>query len=176
VAVSRLDDPDFEQFVTAQLPRLLAVARVLTGNDHDAWDVVQDSLARVGARWSHIANRGDPFWYARRAVVNQNANRLRRRGRETLLSDPPDRGMPFETDADGFEHAWLEAALARLSKQQRAAVVLAYLEDLSVAEIAELLGCSTSAAKTHLARGRSALRAAVPDPQRPRPCSRARPR
>ena len=158
----RLDDPDFEQFVTAQLPRLLALARVLTGNDHDAWDLVQDSLARVGSRWSHILNRTEPYSYARKTVVNQNLNRLRRRNRETLLSSPPDRGLSVDTAADGFEHAWLESALRRLSKRQRAAVVLAYMEDQSVAQIAEVLGCSTSAAKTHLTRGREALRAAAP--------------
>ncbi len=160
--MSRLDGPGFEEFVTAQLPRLLALAKVLTGNDHDAWDLVQDSLARVGSRWSKIINRGDPFWYARKTLINQNINRLRRRNRETLLPCPPDRALPVEMTVDGFEHAWLESALRRLSKRQRAAVVLAYLEDQSVAEIAELLGCSPSAAKTHLARGREVLRAAAP--------------
>ncbi|MDQ3485881.1 MAG: SigE family RNA polymerase sigma factor [Actinomycetota bacterium] len=161
MTVSRLDDPGFEQFVKAQLPRLLAVARVLTGNDHDAWDLVQDSLARVGSRWSHINNRDDPFAYARKTLVNQNLNRARRGRRETLLSNPPDQQAPVDA-ARGFEHAWLESALRKLSRQQRAAVVLAYMEDQSVAQIAEALGCSTSAAKTHLARGRRALRAAAP--------------
>ncbi len=160
--MSRLNAPGFEEFVTAQLPRLLGLAKVLTGNDHDAWDLVQDSLARVGSRWSKITNRGDPFWYARKTLINQNLNRLRRRNRETLLPTLPDRGLPVEMSVGGFEHAWLESALGRLSKRQRAAVVLAYLEDQSVAEIAALLGCSASAAKTHLARGREVLRAAAP--------------
>jgi len=160
--VSRLDDPGFEQFVGAQLPRLLALARVLTGNEHDAWDLVQDSLARVGSRWSHINNRDDPFAYVRKSLVNQNLNRARRGRRETLLANPPDQQAPVEA-ASGFEHAWLESAIRKLSRQQRAAVVLAYMEDQSVAQIAETLGCSQSAAKTHLARGRQALRAAVPN-------------
>jgi RNA polymerase sigma factor (sigma-70 family) len=70
-------------------------------------------------------------------------------------STPAGDGQPAELDP------WLDAALARLPARQRAAVALAYLEDLPVDDIAKALGCAVSTAKTHLARGRDALRRAA---------------
>jgi RNA polymerase sigma-70 factor (sigma-E family) len=153
---------DFEEFATADLPRLMRVARVLTGNDHDAADIVQDCLARMGARWSDSKPIGNPHAYARATLVNLNVSRLRRFKRELLVRHVP------EPEPTGGVHAaaldpWLESALAALPARQRAAVALAYLEDLPVADIATALGCAVSTAKTHLARGRGALQRAATD-------------
>jgi RNA polymerase sigma-70 factor (sigma-E family) len=150
---------DFEEFATADLPRLMRIARVLTGNDHDAADLVQDCLARMGSRWSDAKPIANPHAYARAALVNLNVSRLRRFRRERLVRSVPERSAtPAEVDS---LDPWLETAVRRLPSRQRAAVALAYLEDMPVAEIATSLGCSESAAKTHLARGRAALQRAA---------------
>ena len=66
----------------AQLPGLLGYARALSGNDHDAWDLVQECLVRIGVRWSRIDRDGNPAAYARTTLVRLNVDRMRRRGRE----------------------------------------------------------------------------------------------
>jgi RNA polymerase sigma-70 factor (sigma-E family) len=152
--------PEFEEYATADLPRLMRIARVLTGNDHDAADLVQDCLAKMGRRWSDGAPIANPHAYARATLVNLNVSRLRRVRREWLV-----RSVPEPEAVDLVQTAsldpWLEAALAALPVRQRAAVALAYLEDLQVDDIAKALGCAVSTAKTHLARGREALKRAA---------------
>jgi RNA polymerase sigma-70 factor (sigma-E family) len=148
---------EFEEFAAADLPRLMRLAVGLVGNEHDAADLVQDCLARMGLRWGNGSTISNPHAYARATLVNLNVSRVRRLRRELLVRTVPDRPGLDLAGAGGLD-AWLEQALRRLPRRQRAAVCLAYLEDMPVSEIADALGCSVSAAKTHLARGRSALR------------------
>jgi RNA polymerase sigma-70 factor (sigma-E family) len=149
----------FEAFARAEGPRLMRLARLLCGNEHDAWDVTQETLIRLGRRWRSIDADRNPGAYARKCLVNVNRNRLRRHSRELLMPAVPDRGDD-QSLAEGPD-AWLDEALQRLPFKQRAAVTLAYYEDLPVRDIATVLDCSISAVKTHLARGRQALRSAA---------------
>jgi RNA polymerase sigma-70 factor (sigma-E family) len=151
---------DFEEFAAADTPRLLRIARVLTGNDHDAADLVQDCLSRMGMRWGNPRKISNPHAYARATLVNLNISRVRRFSRELLVHTVPEHETGTMSAGDGLD-PWLDLALKRLPRRQRAAVALAYLEDQSVTDIAEVLGCSVSAAKTHLARGRAALQRAA---------------
>ncbi len=150
-----MPDPAFEEFVAAETPRLLRVAYGLTGDHHDAWDLVQESLVRVGTRWRRLAD-GNPGGYAHTTLVRLNIDRYRRRRRELPFRDPPDRECPVTLD-EGIDPELLEA-LGTLSSQQRAAVVLRTIGDLDHAEIAVRLGCSTPTARTHLMRGLARLR------------------
>jgi RNA polymerase sigma-70 factor (sigma-E family) len=150
----------FEAFARAEGPRLVRLARLLCGNDHDAWDVVQETLIRIGRRWRSIDSERNPSAYARKCLINVNRNRMRRLGREVLVESVPERIDDSRDSVDGPD-AWLDAALQRLPWKQRAAVTLAYYEDLPVHDISVVLDCSVSAVKTHLARGRQALRAAA---------------
>ncbi len=147
----------FEEFAEAEMARLLGLARVLTGNDHDAWDLTQDCLIRVGSRWSHVDADGNPGAYARTAMVRLNLNRLRRLRREWLTSDPPETRVAAEVDAVG-DAAWLDAVLGTLPARQRTAIALRYLQDMSLAQIAEAMSCSTGTVKSQLSRGLQRLR------------------
>lgn len=156
----------FEAFAAAETRRLLTLARVLTGNEHDAWDLTQETLVQVGLRWSRVDQSRNPHGYARTSLVRLNLNRLRKLRREWLTSSPDDHtstrsstGLP--AGIDGMD-AWLDDALQALPARQRAAVVLRHLEDLPLADIADALGCSTGSVKTHLSRGLAALRKAAP--------------
>lgn len=149
------DVPDgFEAFVEAETPRLLGLAHALTGNPHDAWDLVQEALVRVGTRWRRLAD-GSPGGYARTTLVRLNVDRTRRLRRE-VPGTVPDRPTPVV--ADTALEPWLHDALASLTPQQRAAVVLRVLEDLDHEGVAALLGCSAGTARTHLSRGLARIR------------------
>src|SRR5687767_1659886 len=105
------EDPEFVSFVDAQLPGLLGYARVLTGNDHDAWDLVQECLVRIGLKWSRIDREGNPVGYARTTLVRLNIDRMRRGGRERPVELVPD--STVDEPVAGIE-PWLLAALRSL--------------------------------------------------------------
>lgn len=147
----------FEEFAAAEMSRLLGLARILTGNDHDAWDLTQDCLIRVGSRWNHVDADRNPGAYARTTMVRLNLNRLRRLRREWLTSEPPETRVAAQADAVG-DAAWLDDVLRTLPARQRTAIALRYLQDLSVGQIAEAMGCSTGTVKSQLSRGLQRLR------------------
>ncbi|MGW7614081.1 SigE family RNA polymerase sigma factor [Streptomyces sp. NPDC054766] len=155
------DSGDFAAYAGAAWPRLVRTAHLLTGDFHDAEDLVQITLAKVYARWRRIPS-DDVDFYVRRSLVNNNISRTRkRRVAQLLMPFVPERAHqrdPGHAEAV-TQRAALDAALAALSTRQRAVLVLRYWEDLGEAETAQLLGCSVGTVKTHARRGLQALRA-----------------
>ncbi|AZM46502.1 SigE family RNA polymerase sigma factor [Streptomyces sp. WAC 06738] len=152
---------EFAEFAAAAWPRLVRTAHMLTGDFHEAEDLVQTTLAKVYARWQRVP-RDEPHTYVRRALVNNNLSRIRKRRVVHLL-------MPFLPEpvhpaalgghAELTEHrAAITQALATLPPRQRTVMVLRYFEDLSDQEIATVLNCSLGTIKTHARRGLDALR------------------
>jgi RNA polymerase sigma-70 factor (sigma-E family) len=150
---------EFDDFVRTRSVSLLRVAYLLTGDRHAAEDLLQEVLEQVYVRWRRV--RTTPEAYARRALVNRAANRWRRRARrpESALGDL-DPSTPDATDDVALREA-VVTALRAVPPRQRAAVVLRYLEDLSVAETAAALDCSEGAVKSHTSRGLAKLREAL---------------
>ncbi|MDP2773020.1 MAG: sigma-70 family RNA polymerase sigma factor [Nocardioides sp.] len=150
-------DASYEEFAGAATQRLLGLAFALTGDPHDAWDLTQATLARVGERWlrSGAAPLADPAAYARTVMVRLNIDRIRRLRRELLPGSTPD---SLVVEVTGEVDAWLVEALATLSPRQRTAVALRFVEDLDVAGVAERMGCSVGTAKSHLSRGTDRLK------------------
>lgn len=144
----------FAEFVEAETPRLLGLGYALTGSRHDAWDLAQEALTRVGLRWQRLAHQ-QPGGYARTTLVRLHLKQAGRRRRE-VVGDVPEREAPVVLDET--VSPWLLDALARLTPKQRAAVVLRTVEDLDHAAIAERLGCSVGTARSHLSRGLAAVR------------------
>jgi RNA polymerase sigma-70 factor (sigma-E family) len=142
---------EFERFAEAELPRLLGFGRALTGTHHDAWDLAQEALARIGLRWSRFSRDGNPAAYVRTTMVRLNIDRLRRLRRETPVERIPD--YLVIDSAGGPVDPWLVAALATLTPKQRTAVVLRYVLDLDLAGIAREMECAVGTAKSHLSRG-----------------------
>lgn len=156
---------DFASYVAARGPALLRLAYVLTGNDADAQDVVQDALSRALPRWERVTAADDPDAYVRRMVVNAHVSWWRKfRRRESPVQEVvlPGTG-PGADDVtavrQGNDELW--AACARLPRDQRVAVVLRYYEQLSFAEIASLTGVAEATARSRVHRGLGALRTAM---------------
>ncbi|HEU5038381.1 MAG TPA: sigma-70 family RNA polymerase sigma factor [Nocardioides sp.] len=148
-------DQDFRDFVAAQTRPLLGFAHALTANPHDAWDLTQETLARIGERWGRT-RFDEPAAYARTVMVRLNIDRLRRLRRELPLLRGPSEEVAVELV--GETDAWLVEALATLSPRQRTALALRYVEDLDVRTIAERMGCSEGTVKSQLSRGTERLR------------------
>jgi RNA polymerase sigma-70 factor (sigma-E family) len=133
--------PDFESYMHARLPHLIKFGCALTADEHAAADLVQDALARVLVRWSRV--HGDPEPYIRRTMVNRSISIWRKLGREIVTDRVPD--LPVE--GSGHDEA-LFAALRHLPARQRAVIALRYLEDLTEAETARVLGCAVGTVKS----------------------------
>jgi RNA polymerase sigma-70 factor (sigma-E family) len=153
--MDRSTDGDFREFVAAQTRPLLGLAHALTANPHDAWDLTQETLARLGERWGRT-RMDEPAAYARTVMVRLNIDRIRRLRRELPLLGTPSEDAPVELV--GETDAWLVEALATLSPRQRTALALRYVEDLDVRGIAERMGCSEGTVKSQLSRGTERLR------------------
>jgi RNA polymerase sigma-70 factor (sigma-E family) len=155
---------DFDEFVAVELPRLLGLARALSRDEHDAWDLVQETLARIGTRWSRLDHGHATAAYARTTLVRLNIDRLRRLRREWPTGRIGDR--PVEPPSVDGVDPWLADALRSLPPRQRTAVVLRFAEDLDLAAIADHMGCSVGTVKSHLSRGLERLRQCVPPDRR----------
>jgi RNA polymerase sigma-70 factor (sigma-E family) len=148
---------DFGEFVRASLPGLLRYGHALTGNPHDAADLVQTVLEKIGSRWTHVQRKtGDPLAYIRRSMANAHISRWRRTRKENLVADIPE-SAPVAAP-DPFEHEPLWQALRDLPPRQRAVIVLRYYEGLSEAEIAESLGVSQGTVKSQASKAIASLR------------------
>jgi RNA polymerase sigma-70 factor (sigma-E family) len=154
----------FEQFVAARGPRLLRVAWLLTGDAHLAEDLLQTVLARVWPKWDRIEHE-NPEAYVRKALVHAHASWWRRkwRGEVPHGDDLPDRAATADPFADVDLEQALAAAVRALPVRQRAVVVLRYFEDLSVAEAAEVLGCSEGTVKSQASKALRSLRERLPE-------------
>ena len=147
---------DFEAFYRRTWRDAVRWASALTGSVAAGEDIAQEAFARVGSRFGSIDNAGG---YLRTTIVNlarDDRRAARRRAARELRvvgastdPDPPD-GEPR-----------LLAALATLSYDQRAALVLRYWADWDEAAIADALGCRPATVRSHAKRGLDALRRAI---------------
>ncbi|HEV2891281.1 MAG TPA: SigE family RNA polymerase sigma factor [Frankiaceae bacterium] len=152
------DDAAFAAWVEAHGAGLLRVAYLLTGDGHQAEELVQSVLARALPVWATVAARGEPLSYVRRALVNERTDVWRARGRrEALAADVPERSHPDHAPALDLRRDLL-VALQRLPRRQRAVVVLRYLEDLPDDAIAGLLRCSEGTVRSQASRALVKLR------------------
>jgi RNA polymerase sigma-70 factor (sigma-E family) len=149
----------FEEFVGARADALMRYAYVLTGDPHDAADLLQESLTRVRAAWHRIVDQQEPEGYVRTTMARQHVTAWRRRRRERLVAVPPERAYddPGLGHADGDDGLW--DALGTLPRKQRAVLVLRYYESMSDAEIADVLGISRGTVRSQASRALGKLRA-----------------
>jgi RNA polymerase sigma-70 factor (sigma-E family) len=154
-------DREFTEFVMARRAALVRVAALLVQGDlARAEDAVQTALTRLYVAWPRV--RPDTVdAYARRCVVNAATDDHRSlfSRREQVRAELPDAAIlePGRGDA-----ASIVALLGTLPAGMRAAVVLRYVEGLSVAETAHAMGCSEGNVKSQSARGLERLRAVFP--------------
>ena len=154
-------EEEFVEFAGAVSPRLQAMAFLLCGDWHTAEDLAQATLAKVFVSWRKIRRQETAHAYATRTLVNTYLahKRLKRTG-EIPTSELPERAA--ELPAPETRMVVL-AALATLPPRGRAVVVLRYWADLSVDQVAAVLGCSPGAVKSQSARALDKLRGALGD-------------
>ena len=144
---------EFDDFVETCSTRLLRTAYLLTHDRGRAEDLLQTALVKAWLSWSRID--GDPAAYVNKILVNTYATWWRRRWNdERPTPEVPETG--YDEDRATTHDLW--AALGRLPRRQRAVIVLRYVEDLSEAETARLLGCSVGTVKSQRVKALAKLR------------------
>lgn len=148
-----MEGRSFEDFYAEEYHSVLALARVLTGEQGRAEDMTHDAFVAALQAWETVQN--PPAWI-RRVVANMSHSAWRRRYAEQRALGrvpPPVRvGMDVPSDTEEF---WKE--VRGLPLRQAQAIALFYLDDLPVSDIADILGCTESTARVHLTRGRKSL-------------------
>ena len=155
----------FEEYVRARGEALRRFAYLLCGDRQLGEDLVQEVLIKAYRRWSRI-EADDPDGYLRTALVRSHVSWLRRRssgerpgrtGDDPVTAAAPGRSAPDFADQHALrDDLW--ARLDRLTRAQRAVLVLRYYEDLDDRQIADVLRCAASTVRVHAARGLARLR------------------
>ena len=149
----------FAQFVEARQRALQRTAWLLTGDWATAEDLVQTALARSWPRWERIRRRDDPEISVRRAMVNSWASWRRRRWwGEQAAGTIPDSQAVGDLAAEVAVRVTVQGALRSLPARQRAVLVLRVFDDLSEAQVAQVLDCAVGTVKATLARAVARLR------------------
>jgi RNA polymerase sigma-70 factor (sigma-E family) len=151
---------EFDAWAVSRGPTLLRFAHVITGNDHDAADAVQDALIAVYTRWRRLNNSDAHDAYARRVIVNATISRWRRFGRRERLTEVAEVHTQVAPDhaSQASDGVVAHALMSSLPPQQRAAVSLRFYDDLAFAQIADILGCSEGTARGYVHRALARLR------------------
>ena len=147
---------EFAEFARVMSPRLRRTAFLLCGDWHTAEDLAQTALAKVFVSWRRIRRQDAVHAYANRTLVNAYlAHRRLKRTGEILTASFPERAAQ---DPAPETRMLLLDALATLPPRTRAVVVLRYWADLSVEQVADVMGCSTGNVKKLSSRALDKLR------------------
>jgi RNA polymerase sigma-70 factor (sigma-E family) len=169
---SEARDAEFTAYLAARQPSLLRTAYLLTGDRHQAEDVLQTALAKLYLSWDKVRDRGSLDGYVRRILVNENNSLWRRawKRREHATDDVPESAPHHDAYDEGTaDELW--RLVQTLPRKARAVVVLRYYEQLTEAETADVLGISTGTVKSQTSRALATLRERTPavlDPRAPR--------
>jgi RNA polymerase sigma-70 factor, ECF subfamily len=159
VLVERTSPAEIEQLFRAHYERLVRSLTIACGDAEQAADAVQEAFVRAHVRWRRLRRYDDPVGWVRRVAVNLLRDQHRRAKRKDraiarLAAVPaPTMGAP--------QHDSLGELLDQLPPQQRTAVALYYVEDLSVGEIAAAMGLAEGSVKSHLHDARNRLRGVI---------------
>ncbi|GAA1638670.1 sigma-70 family RNA polymerase sigma factor [Catellatospora bangladeshensis] len=147
---------DFEGFYQACFAPTVLLVYSFTADMGAAQDVTQEAFARAWQRWQTVSEYNDPLAWVRRVAINLANSRWRRIRTARKYLDRQREEFAPDVNPD---HVMVVAALRRLPKGQREALVLHYLADMAVEDVAVQLQVPSGTVKSWLSRGRTALAA-----------------
>ena len=153
-------DEAITQIYTAHYRSLVRLSALLVRDAEVAEEIVQESFIAMHGSWRRLRDPDRALAYLRQSVVNRSRSALRHR---KVTEKHAPRAMPNAASAEdgamaAIEHHAVLDALRKLPERQREVLVLRYYADLSEAEIADAIGVSRGAVKSHASRGLAAVR------------------
>ena len=146
---------DFDGFFRVEYPKLVAAAVAMTGSYEIACELAQEALLRSYRSWSRVSTMDVPGAWVRRVLINLAIDVRRAHRRAARSERVVDRFEDVSFDDPAVDGWW--SAVRALPDRQRAVVVLHYVEDRSVLEIAGVLGIAEGTVKATLAKARQSL-------------------
>jgi RNA polymerase sigma-70 factor (sigma-E family) len=158
----------YVEYVTGRLPALRKLAYVLCGDSHHADDLVQQTITKLYIRWRKVSEVEHLDQYVRTMLVRTFVDEKRRSwARVGLMAEVPDRADPQAALEERVAEAVaLRAALARVPGRQQVVLILRFLCDMAVEDVAAALDCSTGTVKSQTSRGLATLRRLLGDDAR----------
>src|SRR3990170_1578558 len=153
----------FEEFFGSEHARLFGALCLVTGDRHEAEEIMQDAFLRLWERWDRVAAIDDLSAYLFRTAMNVFRNRYRRAAlalRKSINLVPAEDALATVEDRDAVIRA-----LRGLTPDQRAAVVLTGYVGLTSEEAGKVLGIRAGTVRTLAARARAAIREKAGDPR-----------
>lgn len=152
---------DMIALIEPSIPSLRRYARSLSRDMSEADDLVQDCLERAIARWGQRRGDGDTRSWLFSILHNlaiSRWRRIQRRGRHMAIDDVTDAALSLPaSQSDGMDHADLMRALASLTPDYRAVLLLVGVEQLTYAQTAAVLGVPIGTVMSRLSRARERL-------------------
>jgi RNA polymerase sigma-70 factor (sigma-E family) len=148
--------PDFETFYRREYRSVVGLAYALSGSRIAAEDIAQDAFLAAHKEWDRVGFYDKPESWVRRVVSNLSVSVFRTKMREaSAVARMKSRESYLPRLPAEDAHFW--KAVRDLPRRQSQVIALHYLEDRSVDDIAEILGCAASTVKVHLHKGRDRL-------------------
>jgi RNA polymerase sigma-70 factor (sigma-E family) len=155
-------DAAYLDYVHARVPALRRIAYMLSGDTDQADDLVQETITKLYAKWPRVSSVENVDSYVHTMLVRTFLDEKRRGWwRVNLRGAPPDTPAPATGALE--EKTVLRKALGRIPARQQAVLVLRFLCDQSVADVARILGCSEGTVKSQTSHGLNALRRILGD-------------
>ncbi|AEV81636.1 RNA polymerase subunit sigma-70 [Actinoplanes sp. SE50] len=152
------DPPSFDEVYAAHYADLTVQLYAYFGDRQEAQDVVQEAFCRAFTRWRKVSGYGDPVGWIRRVAWNLAVSRWRR-VRTSIGFLRRQTVAELHTEGPGPDRVALISALATLPGAHRRALVLHYLADMPITEVARREGVAEGTVKSWLHRGRAAMAA-----------------
>ena len=154
-------DEDYAAFVTARWGALYRLAYLLTASPTSAEDLLQSTLEKAYVNWARIGRMEYAESYVRRMLANTLFSGRRRAWHREQPWDELPEAMADSLEVPVLDHSLLWPLVCALPDRQRAVIVLRYYEDLSEAQIADVLGCAPGTVKSQSFAAIGALRRAL---------------
>lgn len=150
-------DTAYLAYVHGRASALRRVAYLLCGDEDQADDLVQETITKLYAGWPRIGAVANVDGYVHTMMVRAFLDEKRRGWwRVRLFGSPPERAAAATGAAE--DRTVLRAALAQVPPRQQAVLVLRFLCDLPVSDVAEILGCTDGTVKSQTSHGLARLR------------------
>lgn len=157
------NESEYVEYVQARLPSLRRLAYRLCGEWWTADDLVQECLVALYRHWRKAVAADSVDAYVRAMLVHAFLAEKQRAWSRRVRPSADVPGSPVTPLTGAEQRVDLLTALAKLSRGQRAVLVLRYWEDLDVAQTAVALDCSTGTVKSQTSYAIAALRRHLPN-------------
>ena len=147
----------FEHFYLEEYPRVVDLAYALSGSRGGAEDIAQEAFLRAYRDWDRVRSYEHQAAWVRRVAANLATSGLRRKVVEAKALVRLTARREPALDPLPASNAEFWRVVRALPQRQAQAVALYYLEDLSIAQTAQVLDCAEGTVKAHLAKARRTL-------------------